>query len=84
VPPYDLRERTRLFALAIVKFCRVYPRPTRPAKPQDNYVALPIRSVPITGRRATDGREPNSRRESLKTTRINSARMKEIRQNKPR
>jgi len=36
VPPYDLRERTRLFALAIVKFCRVYPRPTRPAKPQDN------------------------------------------------
>jgi len=26
VPPYDLRERTRLFALAIVKFCRRLPK----------------------------------------------------------
>ena len=25
VPPYDLRERTRLFALAVVKFCRRLP-----------------------------------------------------------
>ncbi len=26
VPPYDLRERTRLFANAVLKFCRTLPR----------------------------------------------------------
>jgi four helix bundle protein len=26
VPPYDLKERTRLFALAVVKFCRRLPK----------------------------------------------------------
>ncbi len=26
MPPYDLRERTRLFALSVVKFCRTLPK----------------------------------------------------------
>jgi four helix bundle protein len=26
MPPYDLKERTRLFALAVVKFCRRLPK----------------------------------------------------------
>jgi four helix bundle protein len=26
MPPYDLKERTRLFALAVVQFCRSLPR----------------------------------------------------------
>ena len=125
VPPYDLRERTRLFALAVVKFCRRLPN-TDEARETSRQLRRAANSVRSNYRASRNGRsraefasrlaeayeEADECRDclqyladagisscpelleeahaltrilaaSLKTTRINSAQMKEVRQNKP-
>ena len=122
VPPYDLKERTRLFALAVVNFCRRLPR-TDEAREAAKQLRRAANSVRSNYRASKNGRsrdefasrlaeayeeadecrdclqylcdadiqsDPELLEEaraltrilaaSLKTTRINSARMKAIRQ----
>ena len=124
MPPYDLKERTRLFALAVVRFCRRLPK-TDEAREAARQLRRAANSVRSNYRASRNGRsrdefasrlaeayeEADECRDclqyladadirsspelleearaltrilaaSLKTTRINSARMKEVRQQK--
>jgi len=55
VPPYDLRERTRLFALAIVKFCRRLPK-TDEARETSRQLRRAANSVRSNYRASRNGR----------------------------
>ena len=122
VPPYDLKERTRLFALAVVRFCRQLPK-TDEAREAAKQLRRAANSVRSNYRASRNGRsrdefasrlaeayeeadecrdflqyltDANIRSSpelleearaltrilaaSLRTTRLNSARMKEIRE----
>ena len=122
MPPYELKERTRLFALAVREFCRRLPH-TDEAREAAKQLRRPANSVRSNYRASRNGRSrdefasrlaeayeeadecrdwlqyltdtrirPNPElleeahaltrilAASLRTTRINSARMKELRQ----
>ena len=55
VPPRDLHERTRLFALAVLRFCRALP-PTREAREAAGQLRRAARSVRSNYRAARRGR----------------------------
>jgi four helix bundle protein len=55
MPPYDLKERTRLFALAVVSFCRTLPR-TDEARDAARQLRRAANSVRSNYRAARNGR----------------------------
>ena len=55
MPPRDLQERTRLFALAVIRFCRTLPE-TREAQEAAGQLRRAARSVRVNYRAARRGR----------------------------
>ena len=55
MPPRDLQERTRLFALAVIRFCRSLPQ-TREAQEAAGQLRRAARSVRVNYRAARRGR----------------------------